>query len=178
MKRLTWISALLLAFAGPVLAGGKSYHCTVETQECLDTMVRELQNRGWVGIEMDTDEKSGLMVITRVIPGSPAEASGFHVGDALLSINGIPIDEAHSGELRANRQKMVPRAKMEYVIGRAGIKKKVDLYLATLPRDVYEQMVGMHMLDHASAKETKEPPAEKPSKAPSKDGKPDKPPRP
>jgi C-terminal processing protease CtpA/Prc len=51
-------------------------------------MVSHMKNRGWVGIQMDTDEKSHLMKITKVVPGSPAEKAGFHEGDLLVSVNG------------------------------------------------------------------------------------------
>lgn len=164
MKLLLRVAALIALASLPAFAGSKSYHCTSDAQTCLDEMVTDLQNRGWVGIEMDTDDATGLMTITRVIPASPAEKGGFRVGDQLLSVNGIPIGEESSAALRENRKKMVPGAKMEYVVGRAGAKVKVTVELGTLPTDVYYQMIGMHMLDHAKVDGAKAPPEEAPRK--------------
>ena len=53
MKRtiLTVAFALLIA-AVPAVAGEEK--CTAETQDCLDKMVQRFQNRGWVGIELES----------------------------------------------------------------------------------------------------------------------------
>ncbi len=68
------------------IAGPKS--CTYETQVCLDYMVEKMQGRGWLGIEYDNGSGADYMRVLRIVPGSPAEAAGFLVGDQLISLNG------------------------------------------------------------------------------------------
>jgi len=56
-------------------------------------MATRMKNSGWVGVELDVDEKSGVMTVNKVIPGSPAEAAGIQTKDVLYALNG------RSGEL-------------------------------------------------------------------------------
>ena len=87
MKRAAFLAAalLVLATAIPVMAGDHK-KCDQPAEACLQAYAESLQGRGWVGIEMDTDE-SGHTKIVRVVPDSPAESAGFEAGDVLASFN-------------------------------------------------------------------------------------------
>ena len=88
MKHWKWLAlVLLMVLTLPAFAGGKG-PCTMSTQDCLDKMSAKLKNRGWVGIEMDKTDHGDALVITRVVPGSPAEAAGLQADDVLLAVNG------------------------------------------------------------------------------------------
>ncbi|MFN7972088.1 MAG: PDZ domain-containing protein [Acidobacteriota bacterium] len=168
------ITSLLLAvaLAAPAVAGGKSYKCDMDTQTCLNEMVKHLQTRGWVGLELDDEDPSGLLVVRKVIAGSPAEAAGFKEGDKLVALNGakFPVmkkdePEMKSEELKKESESMVPGKVVEYTIGRGGSETKLKVTLGKLPPDVLAQWVGMHMLEHAKVAEV-EHEAPKPSSAP------------
>jgi C-terminal processing protease CtpA/Prc len=149
MKNTTMAAGMAMLLAVPALAGGKGYHCDMEAQKCLDEMCASFKNRGWVGIEMDQDEEKGTMTVKRVVPGSPAEAGGFKVGDVLVAVNGIEFGKANEEKLKKNHETMVPGAKAEYTVSRAGSDAKVSVTLGKIPSDVLAQWVGMHMMEHS-----------------------------
>lgn len=149
---LAWALAAALTF--PVSAGQEAYkRCSMDTQACLDTMAAKLKTRGWLGIEMDQSHDPTEVKITRVVPGSPAEAAGFVVGDVLVAVNGVKF--ADNGEDRcktceATQEIWKPGAKVDYVVLRKGKERRLSPTLAALPSDVMAQMIGMHMLEHVS----------------------------
>jgi C-terminal processing protease CtpA/Prc len=154
------LAAALSLAAWGAIAGSSSdsaYKCPLDTQTCLNQMTAELKGRGWVGIEIDMDEKTGLNTIHRVVPGSPAEAAGFKAGDVLVAVNGISLrresdsakEKARIEKVEQNRQGMTPGKVFEYGVLRGGKEIKVKVTLAALPSDVMAQMIGMHMMEHA-----------------------------
>ena len=87
MKTTASVSAalLLLVTAIPAMAGDHQ-KCDQPAEACLKAYTESLQNRGWVGIEMDIND-NGATQIVRVVPDSPAEAAGFKTDDVLVSFN-------------------------------------------------------------------------------------------
>ena len=137
--------AAALAIAGPSMAGEK---CTASTQECLDYMATQMKDSGWVGIELDNSDHG--MVVTKVVPNSPAEASGMQSGDVLFAMYGIEFSEANQEQLKEARKEWKPGQAVEYTIKRDGVDKKINLTLATMPADVLAQWIGRHMMEHAT----------------------------
>ena len=158
MTRSRWIAALLAAalalVALPALAGGKEGHCKEDTQSCLNHMASMLKGRGWLGIEYDYDDaKPTVMTVKRVIPGSPAEAAGFQAGDLLVTVNGVKFSyntEEKCVTCEATKEHWVPGAKAAYVVSRGGKEVSLNATLAAMPPDVMAQMVGNHMIEHAT----------------------------
>ena len=46
------MAVMMMVVTAPAMAGDAS-KCTASTQDCLNHMAKNLNNRGWVGIEMD-----------------------------------------------------------------------------------------------------------------------------
>lgn len=153
MRNAKWfVLALVVVLAVPVFAGGKG-KCTHTTQECLDMYAAKLKNKGWVGIEMDKSEDKTGLVITRVVPGSPAEEAGLQADDILLAVNGAKYadnTEDRCATCEAMKGKWSPGSDVEYVVARHGKKVKIDLTLGQVPPDVMAQWLGHHMLEHAT----------------------------
>ncbi len=164
--RIPLIVLLVLA-AVPALAGGskcrgqqaaesaaqtasKAHDCTADTQYCLNKMATKLKNKGWVGIELDVDETSGVMTVTRVENGSPAQEAGMREGDVLLAMNSIRFDSEDKEQLHAAKKQMTIGSQVSYTVERDGYKKKLDVTLAAIPDDIMAQWVGQHMLGHAT----------------------------
>ena len=143
----------VIAIAAPLVAG--EYKCSEDTQTCLNMMTAKLKNHGWVGIEMDQDEESGQMTVTKVIVDSPAMEAGFQEGDVMFAMNGLEYGEENKEKVYAARKELGVGSEVTYTVNRAGCchKKggKTDLTVAlgTLPDDVMATWVGQHMLDHA-----------------------------
>lgn len=154
MKHAKWIvlAVVVLALTLPAVSGESGHKCTMDTQACLNKMVEKMKDRGWVGIEMDDAEDGKTLVITRVVPGSPAEAAGFQVGDALLAVNGARFadnTEEKCVTCEATKENWSPGTTVNYLVLRNGEKAKVSPTLAEVPPDVLAAWVGHHMIEHA-----------------------------
>jgi C-terminal processing protease CtpA/Prc len=142
------LPALVLAVAPAVQAGPDHYKCTKSAQECLNEMAASFKNTGWVGLELDKDD-DGVMVVRRVVNGSPAETAGFREGDVLVALQGIRFgDESKLDSLKAVKKSMVPGKQVTYTVRRSGVETKVNVTLAPLPQEVLAQWIGSHMLSH------------------------------
>ena len=150
MKRVIGVLAvvMIMVMAAPAMAG-ESSKCTASTQDCLNHMAKNLQNRGWVGIEMDAKGGMGKMVVTRVVEGSPAEKAGFQVGDILVAVNGVAFGEGNQKQLKDQGYSMKPGAEFTYTVARKGSKVNLEVELGKAPDNVMAEWVGGHMLDHA-----------------------------
>lgn len=146
MKLGRWTAvALAAALAVPLAAGEKGKKCEMDTQACLAKMAAALKDRGWVGIEMD--DGSGRLTLTRVVPGSPAEAAGLRAGDVLVALNGVAFGKENEAKVKAAYKAMTPGAKITYTVQREGKDREVEVALGKLPPEVMAQWVGAHMLE-------------------------------
>jgi hypothetical protein len=79
---------------------GDAKKCTGSAQDCLNHMAKNLNNRGWVGIEMDDKGGAGMMIVTKVIDRSPAQKVGFFSSQPLT----VPsLSESLSGSMSPRR---------------------------------------------------------------------------
>jgi S1-C subfamily serine protease len=151
MMRRTWVMliALVLVAAVPVLAGGDHKKCKASTQECLDHMAAKMKSGGWVGVELDHDDATGALSVSKVIPGSPAEASGIQAGDVLFALNGVEINDRNEKALSKVKQDWKPGQTVTYTIRRNGADRQVAVTLAPWPADALARYIGEHMIEHA-----------------------------
>jgi carboxyl-terminal processing protease len=149
MKRTVYVVVplLLLAVGVPlVLASGEPGRCTATAQECLDSMVKTYRHRGWIGVELTNE--SGLLTITRVVPDSPAEASGLEPGDVLFAVSGVEYIKANNDKLGEIRKEMTPGKVFTFTILKHGEDRQdVDIKLGKFPDDILAQVIGQHMLE-------------------------------
>jgi predicted metalloprotease with PDZ domain len=164
-QRTGWIAPVaLLLSAGTALAGGAecahaaqakadaaSHGCTATAQDCLDNMVANLRDRGWVGIELDIDQATDTLTVVAVEPGSPAVAAGFREGDVLVALNGVKLDERNKEQVYAAKEKMTVGRTVTYTVLREGEKQDLQVTLARIPDAVLAKWVGRHLLaDHTA----------------------------
>lgn len=152
MRRMKWLAlvAVMALAALPVAAGGYGKKCTASTQDCLNHMAAQMKNSGWIGVELDEDQATGAYKVTKVVPGSPAEASGIQPGDVLYALNGIRISEENHEALMKAKKEWKPGQSVTYTIKRDGTDRQVSLTLAPMPADVLARYIGTHMLEHAT----------------------------
>ena len=150
MRRHLWLLILVIAVIAvlPAFAGGDHGKCKYSTQDCLDHMAIKMKSSGWVGVELDTDVAEGYAV-TKVFPGSPAEAAGIQAGDVLVALNGVTINQGNEDALMKARKDSKPGQNVTYTIKRNGSERQVPLTLATWPADALAKVIGQHMLEHA-----------------------------
>ncbi len=150
MRRTVGVLAVMMIMvaAGAVVAADAA-KCSASTQDCLNMMARNLESRGWVGIEMEDDGGSDKMVVTRVVEGSPAKKAGFKVGDVMVAVNGVAFNDENSKKLKDIQHAMKPGADYSYTVWRQGSKVDLDVKLGNIPDNVRAEWIGNHMLDHA-----------------------------
>ena len=155
------VLALSALAATASFAGGPDCHqgkettaakmdCNMSAEECAAEMKKSYASRGWLGVEKEKTDRG--MVVTKVLPGSPAEQAGFQVGDTFVSINGTPVateaEKAHG--LMKNAK--IGEA-MSYVVARGTEKVTLQATLVQIPDSVLGEMVAKHVQDgHKVAK--------------------------
>lgn len=150
MRKLFIPMVLVLLAVGVAGAGDKEYEkCTATTQECLNKMTKYWKEHGWVGVELEGREDAPGMVLTRVVEDSPAEAVGLQVGDVLVAMNHIELNEENSEKLEAQRKEWTVGAQVTWTMLRDGRKKDYEITLASMPAGVLATWIGHHMLQHA-----------------------------
>jgi S1-C subfamily serine protease len=125
-------------------ASGKG--CTATKEECAKHMA-EAKNHGWLGIQYDQTE-DGTSVIKEVVKGSPADKAGFKSGDVLYALNGIEMNEANAGRIKAAWKPLTPGSTVAYTVKRDGVSKDLTVTLGKMPEDIYQAMVDDHMKEH------------------------------
>ncbi len=150
----------LALLALPVLAGGPECdkhaamaaadqhekHCTMSAAECKAAMAA-YKKSGWLGVELDENE-SGRLVITKVIPGSPAQQAGFQKGDVFVSLNGVPFGKEGGEKFAEIRKSLKPGDAATYVVARGGEEARLQATLGQMPDAIYDAMVAEHMKEH------------------------------
>ena len=146
-RSLVLAATLALAVAAPAMAGGDHAKCEMSVDECLASFTKKADNYGWVGIELDEADKTGYMVVKKVVPDSPAAAAGFQVKDILFAMNGVELIDANKDKIKEARGEWLPGQHVVYVLRRYDKDVKVELTLGKMPHDVLAQIVGNHMLE-------------------------------
>ena len=113
-------------------------------------MAANFKERGWLGIQLESDDQSGAMTVTKVEPNSPAQAAGFKGGDRLVALNGIEFSEENRELLFQAKQGNKPGKQVTYKVDRNGAVRNLTVTLSTVPDEVLAQWIGSHMLDHAA----------------------------
>ncbi|MCP3981323.1 MAG: PDZ domain-containing protein [bacterium] len=149
------VAALALSgLVGVAYAGGE-HKCTAETQDCLNWMVANYENRGWIGIEIEEDEESGALVITNVFENSPGEEAGLERGDVLIAVDGLKFCAENKEKIYKSRKEWVPGKTIRYTVERGGCchtaadEKQIEIVLGKLPDRILAEWIGRHMLEHA-----------------------------
>jgi serine protease Do len=113
-------------------------------------MAQKMKTTGWIGVELDDHPKSGLMEVTKVVPGSPAEAAGIRPGDVFVAADGTDISMSKPDALQKAKTEWKPGTKVVLTIRRDGVDRDVAVEMAPMPADMLARYIGEHMLEHAA----------------------------
>ena len=150
MKKALFVVVSLSLMLSLSAFAGEHKKCTKPVQDCLNSMVVKLKSSGFIGVELDKG-KGGVLKITKVVEGSPAEKAGIKQGDELFAINGIRFnDENHK---KISKVKL-PGKRVSCTIKRDGASREVKLTLSPMPADLMSKYIGEHMLSHAKQGES------------------------
>lgn len=168
MRHLAFVLLAVVLALAPAMAGGPECQkadaaknmahagkkCDMSAADC-KKMMEEARKNGWLGLQIETAEADGSMVIEKVVSGSPAEKAGFRAGDVLLAVNGITFSDQNKEKLSAVKKTLKPGTTASYNVKRGNSQQTLTATLGTMPDDVYTAMVEEHMKEHtevASAK--------------------------
>jgi uncharacterized protein (TIGR03067 family) len=86
---------------------------------------------GYVGIRLDLEAEVRDVTIVSVVEGSPAEKAGLRVGDRLLSLDTVDVDDGQTliGTIRSAK----PGDAMEFRVRRDGVEKRITVQVAPFP---------------------------------------------
>ncbi len=146
MRKVFALLAVLIVLTMPALAGEKG-KCTGSAEDCLAKMKAAYAQKGWLGIDYDTDE-AGHWVVKKVYDGSPAQAAGFEQGDILLAVNDVKYCKDAKKQLKEVHATFQPGAKTTYWVKRQGEKVKLDATLGSVPTELQKQWIAKHMQAH------------------------------
>lgn len=135
-------SAALVALAFAASFAGDGKPCTASKEECQKHFT-SMKAQGWSGIEADSSDKG--LVVTKVAPGSPAEAAGLKAGDVLLGFNGVAYKEGNWDRIQALRAATHAGDRGVYTVKRGRQLQNFDVKFTAIPEGVYTALVNAHM---------------------------------
>jgi S1-C subfamily serine protease len=148
MRKILATLVVLVLFAGIPALAGEGHKCKAGTQDCLNKMAADMENKGLIGVDGEWDEKAGGFWVMSYIEGTHAQQAGVEINDLLVAINGIALsDEAKT---RADRGNRTPGSEVSLTVLRDGKKKKMKVTLTALTDEQMARYIGGHMLNHAT----------------------------
>lgn len=101
----------------------------IRPQEVTDNLRRALK----------LEDKNGVL-ISEVLPNTPAEKAGLQVGDVIVEVNGVPPKGVE--QFRQLIAEMKPGTKVTLTVIRQGQKKKIAITLGEFPEEAQVQRDG------------------------------------
>jgi serine protease Do len=115
---------------------------TMVRQVVQDLMTKGKVVRGWLGISIQNVtpviakqfglKKTSGVLVSDVLPGSPAEKARLKRGDVVVALNGTSVEDAN--DLRMHVARIAPGKTAELTIVRSGETRKIDVRVGELPR--------------------------------------------
>ena len=115
---------------------------TMVRQVVQDLITKGKVVRGWLGISIQNVtpvivkqfglKKNSGVLVSDVLPGSPAEKSRLKRGDVVTKVDGIDVEDAN--DLRMHVARIVPGKVTILTIVRAGETRTVDVRVGELPK--------------------------------------------
>jgi predicted metalloprotease with PDZ domain len=135
----------LVALTLSPLALAEEKRCDSEPLACLKYIVENLENKGWLGVELNAPAGESPEIL-KVIEGSPAEAAGVQKGDFLVALNGVRYATAPEEAKAEAKKALVPDNRVTVTLSRNGREMDVEIVAGRLPQSILAQWIGEHML--------------------------------
>ena len=148
MKRHISIFVLVLlcaVLAVPAIAG-EGHKCTADTQTCINAYAEKMANKGFLGVELNWDEKTEALVIKKVIDETPAAKAGLKVGETLVALNGVKYGDKEG--MKSVYKKIKAGNTVTYTVGHGKHNRDVKVTLIAYPQDLAAKYLGMHIMEH------------------------------
>ncbi len=130
LHRPPWLRAALLAALALLIVAGGAYGLTRAVGSGGSPKASANAGTPWLGVELQSVPVNRV-VITAVVPGGPAEASGLGPGDVITSVANHQINMP--GDVTAAIAGMHPGDRVEVQIQRGGLPLAARVTLAARP---------------------------------------------
>lgn len=143
-KVVFWLiaAAMVASVVASVFGGG--HECSTSAEECAKQLRAKFEKSAWLGVEKEKTPE-GAVRIAAVVPGSPAAAAGFAVGDVLVAINGVALADAKSEAWKKVKTAWEPGSRVDYTVERGGARLTLSATLATPPEAVVDAWIKEHI---------------------------------
>jgi len=145
-------NVLMLTLAVQMMpAWAQAGTCPEEAETCAHQMAEHFKKRGWVGINMNSDEETGRVTVTNVVQNSPAERAGLQEGDVLKALNGVAYTTENEAALKTEHESFRPGGTAVFTVDREGQVVDIEVHLEGIPDAILAQWIGQHVLEYHPA---------------------------
>jgi predicted metalloprotease with PDZ domain len=145
MKRTVVLIAAAVCAAALAYAA-ESRKCTASAKEC-EYQIREmLADKRYLGAKVE-DSRWGV-VVTEVIPGSPAHSAGLSSGDRIFAVNGRECTKGGMRKFKALLNEAATQdegGKVSLTIVRLGRLLRISARLSVMSKEEIDKVVAAHL---------------------------------
>jgi predicted metalloprotease with PDZ domain len=135
----------ILVLATLVAAGisADEPRCTQTPRDC-DHQIRQMLS-GCRFLGMTVEERNPGLVITKIVPNSPAARGGLRAGDRLIAVNGKSLANSSSREFKQILADARATCRLWMIISRSGAYKHVEARLEPYSKEQIEKIISAHL---------------------------------
>jgi predicted metalloprotease with PDZ domain len=134
-----FVFATLVAFG----LGAEEPRCTQTAQDC-DHQIRQMLS-GCRFLGMTVEERNPGLVISKIVPKSPAERGGLRVGDRLIAVNGKSLTNASPRDFKQIVADARSTCRLWMIISRGGAYTKLEAHLEPYSKEQIDKIVAAHL---------------------------------
>lgn len=117
--------------------------CTQTAREC-DHQIRQMLS-GCRFLGMTVEERNPGLVITKIVPRSPAARGGLRVGDRLIAVNGKSLTNSSPRDFKQIVADARSTCRLWMIVSRSGAYTKVEARLEPYSKEQIEKIIAAHL---------------------------------
>jgi S1-C subfamily serine protease len=140
-QKLTRFLALATLVAFGISA--EEPRCTQTAQDC-DHQIRQMLS-GCRFLGMTVEERNPGLVISKIVPQSPAARGGLRVGDRLIAVNGKSLTNSSPRDFKQIVADARSTCRLWMIVSRSGAYTKVEARLEPYSKEQIEKIIAAHL---------------------------------
>lgn len=143
LRQLVAIVALILSTTSAVAGPEELVRCNASARECEQQIREMLAGKTYLGIKLG--ESRWGVVVTAVVPESPAALAGLRAGDRIYAINGEDSSKSDVAEFKRMLGRAKNTGRISFGVVRAGNVIRVNTRLERMSREQVDKVVATHL---------------------------------
>lgn len=138
------VAAVALSFVTTTSMAGPDelVKCNASARECEQQIRGMLAGKTYLGVKLG--ESRWGVVVTSVVPESPAALAGLLAGDRIYSVNGVDSSKADVAEFKRMLARAKNTGRISFGVVRAGTVLRVNTRLERMSREQVDKVVVTH----------------------------------